>query len=94
MIDLKTEKLIDLVDAIRLLPIRPNKSTLWRWHARGINGHRLEVLRAGKKLVTSEEALLRFLGRTTGKDVASQPVSPTRSAAIASAAAKLREDGI
>jgi hypothetical protein len=94
MIDLKNEKLILLFDAIRLLPIRPNKSTLWRWHARGINGHRLEVLRAGKKLVTSEEALLRFLGRTAGKDAASQPVSPSRAAAIHKATAKLQEDGI
>ena len=48
---------------------RPGKklsfSTLWRWATKGIRGHRLEVLRVGGALCTSEAALKRFFAKLT-----------------------------
>ena len=40
-------------------------STLWRWTHTGIDGVKLETVRIGDTLCTSEEALKRFFCRTT-----------------------------
>ncbi len=40
-------------------------STLWRWHARGVRGVKLETVLVGGMRMTSEEALARFCEAVT-----------------------------
>jgi predicted transcriptional regulator len=40
-----------------------SRQTIEKWHLRGARGHKLEVLRLGGKIVTSAEAVQRFLER-------------------------------
>ena len=54
------ETKVTLTQAARLVPGRPNVSTLWRWCRRGLNGIRLEYVRFGRKIYTTSEALDRF----------------------------------
>ena len=70
MIDAKTEELVTLRDATKLLPKRrggkrPHVATLYRWALRGLRGVVLETLQIGGTLCTSEEALQRFFERLT-----------------------------
>ena len=66
MIDMSQEKLITLADAAEMFPDPPSSATLWRWVNRGVRGGiKLEVLRAGAKVYTSEAAIRRFLERQT-----------------------------
>jgi len=75
MLDLQTETPISLSDAAKLLPAGrggkgPYISTLLRWIVDGSKGPdgevvRLEALRAGKRWITSKEALHRFMKRLT-----------------------------
>jgi hypothetical protein len=44
-------------------------STVWRWHQRGIRGHRLEGYNQGAKKFTTREAFGRFIARTNGETV-------------------------
>jgi hypothetical protein len=67
MIDVTRELTMSLADAAKLpiLPRRrggkpPHATTLLRWATTGVRGVRLEVVRWGTTLCTSEEALLRF----------------------------------
>jgi hypothetical protein len=81
MIDLKSESLLTLGQAAQRLPRRRrgrpvNISTVFRWIAHGIRGVRLEGIRVGGAIHTSEEALQRFADRLT--DVSQlQAVSPS-----------------
>ena len=63
-IDLKTENLITLSEATKLLPRVDNKrihiSTLWRWCKKGLRGIYLEYFRTGSRITTSQDALQRF----------------------------------
>lgn len=65
MIDINTEELISLNDAAMACPTldgkKPHMSTLWRWIAEGAQGQRLEHVRLGRRIVTSREALHRFM---------------------------------
>lgn len=63
-----TETRLSSAEAADLAGVSAN--TLRRWHKTGVDGVRLEGIFAGKKLVTSREALTRFLekinvGRTS-----------------------------
>lgn len=65
MIDLKTEKLISVVQAAAMLPPtrqakKTHASTIIRWIHRGVRGRRLDALRVGGCWYTSVEALARF----------------------------------
>ena len=72
VIDSTTETLRSLAEAaLRLPALRggqpPSPATLWRWASRGLRDKagrlvRLETLRVGGTLVTSDEALARFFG--------------------------------
>lgn len=73
----KTEPLITLAEARRLLPTRPDISTLWRWARKGVKGVRLEYLRVGAKIVTSEAALRRFGAALAATDDNPDPRPPT-----------------
>jgi hypothetical protein len=56
-----TETICTINDACKTIPTRPCFATVWRWGTRGCRGHKLEMYRIGSQLVTSHEALHRFL---------------------------------
>ncbi|MCY2953778.1 MAG: DUF1580 domain-containing protein [Planctomycetota bacterium] len=53
-------------------------STVWRWSMRGSGGVKLETLRIGRTLCTSEEALKRFFARLTDPSASSTTRTPTQ----------------
>jgi hypothetical protein len=70
MIDINAETLLTLTQAARLRPASRNgrathKSSVYRWIARGLRGHKLEAVRLGGTLYTSREALQRWAERLT-----------------------------
>lgn len=58
---LLTEQVVTLREASKLIPTRPHIATLHRWCYRGVKGHKLETYLIGNRLVTSAEAVTRFL---------------------------------
>ena len=85
MIDLESETLLPLKAAAghKLLRAKsPNRkavnfSTIWRWATRGSRGVQLETARVGSTLVTSVEALHRFIDRLSNPET--PPGKPTAS---------------
>ncbi len=82
------DKYIDLTQAAKVSPGRPHVASVWRWCRRGIKTRsggrvRLEHIRAGGKLFTTEEALRRFFQAVAEADAEhfrAQPrASPKRS---------------
>lgn len=63
MTTLAEEKLLTISQAAASAPGRPDVRTVWRWIEKGVKGTRLEVLRAGGKTFTSEQAMDRFFQR-------------------------------
>lgn len=53
---------------------RPDKSTLARWTHKGVSGVRLEAVRIGSQLVTSRQAIHRFICARTAKTIGSQRI--------------------
>lgn len=97
MIDLEREKPISLTQATKKVASRPNLSTVWRWAMKGSNGIKLETVTIGGRRFTSEEALKRFIHKTTAK--ANGPAEPSRTdaqkrRAIREAMKELEEAGI
>ena len=84
-IDLQTENLITISEAARLLPGRPHSSTVWRFHARGVKGVKLETIVSGGRRFTSQEAVERFIAATT---LAVDGANSTASAAVMTSARK------
>ena len=56
-----TETIRTLKEIPPMVPTRPCFATVWRWSQRGVKGHKLETYKIGSRVVTSEEALHRFL---------------------------------
>jgi hypothetical protein len=56
------------VPRIKWLPKRPHLATIHRWVLKGIRGVRLEVLRVGGTLCTSEARLVAFFEKLTSTD--------------------------
>jgi hypothetical protein len=83
MIDVH-ENVVPLARAPGLVPGRPHISTFWRWAGRGVRGHRLEILRIGGKVYTSQEAIDRFLAALNSAP--DSVTSPTAAAELAGAA--------
>jgi hypothetical protein len=86
MINIHTERLISLRDAIKLLPPgrggRPiHVASMYRWVSRGVRQIRLESVRIGGTVYTSREALERFTIRLTAiaavPDASPSPSSPS-----------------
>lgn len=102
MIDIRSEKLIRLVDVPGLpwLPTRRGgatlaRSTVWRWATKGINGVTLETVAIGRALCTTEAALMRFLERLAMPAATSTTSTPSqRRKAIERAETILRANGI
>jgi hypothetical protein len=66
---LLTEDLLTLKEATKAVPTPPGSkplhfATLWRWTQRGLKGRKLETYRIGSRVVTSTQALHRFLEAT------------------------------
>ncbi|MBN1555153.1 MAG: DUF1580 domain-containing protein [Phycisphaerae bacterium] len=63
-IDTRSETLLSLAEATKVLPPinnkRPAISTLWRWCRKGLRGVKLDYVRVGRNIATSREALDRF----------------------------------
>ena len=73
MINIASEKLITLSEATKYVPRRrkgkrTHCATVYRWAARGLRGVRLETIRVGGSLCTSEEKLQLFFNRLTEAD--------------------------
>jgi hypothetical protein len=64
MISENSEKLISLKQASRLVPTFDGNTvhagSVWRWSRKGIHGVRLEYVRCGRRIATSEAAMRRF----------------------------------
>ncbi len=109
-IEIENEIILSLGDAARRVPAcggkSPNVSTLWRWCRRGIRGTRLEYIRVGRRICTSQEALARFFEALAEADenptisatppcrAAHQQCPKERARAIAEAESSLEEAGI
>lgn len=97
-INLQDENLIPLGEATAILPRRNGKrlhvSTLHRWTSRGVRGVRLETLRLGGLLMTSQEALQRFTDRLAGSSHRRSNKSPSRAREIQKADSELTAVGI
>ncbi len=96
-IDINSENLVTINEATKTLPSRPHIATGWRWVYRGCKGIKLETVCIGGRRYTSEEALQRFIERTTA--AANGETIPTRTAkqrekAIAAAERELAAAGI
>lgn len=87
-----SEDLVTLPQAGRYVPGGPSASTIWRWHLRGIRGHRLEATLIGGRRYTSRQAIERFLRAINGASAAAP--SAARLRAISAAEAELDAAGI
>jgi len=69
---LANEQLLTFSQAVERLPEvngrRRAPSTLYRWCRHGINGVRLDYVRIGRTMATSQEAIERFLAALTEAD--------------------------
>lgn len=69
-----TEDVLTLADARnelrRITGRRPDKATMTRWIHRGVGGVRLDAVRVGVQLLTSRQALNRFVTARTSKTIA------------------------
>jgi transposase len=58
-----------VLDETRLSPAEAAKfagvsaSTIQNWRYKGMNGHKLEFVHVGRKVVTSKEAIKRFVAK-------------------------------
>jgi hypothetical protein len=96
VLDITREALLSLTEAARLRPpVRAGRpthpSTVFRWIARGVRGHRLEAVRLGGSWFTSREALQRFAQNLSTSDGGT--TSPAHGSA-ADAAAELDRIGL
>ena len=71
-----TENIITLKDArseiAAITGKRPDLATVSRWIHRGVGGTRLEAVRVGRQLLTSKQALTRFIENRTSESVGGQ----------------------
>lgn len=65
-INLETDDLIPVgVIAQQRLGKRPSPATQWRWHLKGVNGAKLEVVKSGGCWMTTRAAFAEFLRQQT-----------------------------
>lgn len=100
MIDVLAEEVLELGDARKLLPGRPDRATIFRWAlGTGSHGVRLETVKVGRKRFTSKQAIQRFVEASTaaadGKAVpATVRTSRQRQKAIHAAERRLAAEGL
>jgi hypothetical protein len=81
MIDIKREQLLTLAEASRKLPSsrrgkKVHVATIFRWHKHGSRGVKLECVRVGSSLMTTVEALQRFIERLSAVQEAGSTLPP------------------
>ncbi|TWU44144.1 hypothetical protein Q31b_16800 [Novipirellula aureliae] len=69
-LNILTEDVISLSEVRKCLPKvggqkRPHISTIWRWTLRGVGGVKLETVKIGSRILTSKQAVTRFISATT-----------------------------
>jgi len=103
MIDVQTETVISLAEAVRLLPARRagkkvHLSCLYRWSTVGCRGIVLETIQVGATRCTSHQAMQRFFEALTAQarreSPAPAPPSKTRQQAFRQAEQRLARAGI
>ncbi len=84
------ERLIRIAQAARWFEERtgkrPSVAAIYRWVGRGVNGRRLETVRAGRDLFTSEEACSRFMHGDDSQAVVVVTVQPDQAVRVDSGA--------
>jgi len=89
------DNLIPLGKAARLLPFKPNPTTLWRWRTRGVRGHKLETVNIGGRVYTSLDALNEFVAAINASGGCTPPpVSKRREAELRRVDAELDRAGL
>lgn len=81
MAPISTEANIDCVKAAKIIPGRPSSDTVWRWMTKGVklpNGERLRLdhIRVGGKLFTTETNVRDFIAANTAAHVAAADAPP------------------
>jgi hypothetical protein len=83
MINILSEQPFTLRQIAALLPGSNNRPvsyfTVWRWARGGHKGVQLETMPLGRRLVTSMEAVQRFMEALASKDAPTPPVRTARS---------------
>lgn len=54
-------------DVASFIGRRPDKTTMYRWCLRGVRGVKLEHVRLGGRIITSRQAITRFIEARTKK---------------------------
>ena len=69
---------LTLKEAAARVPGRPHQATLWRWCKKGIGGVRLRYARAGRRIVTTEKDLDKFMRELAAReqDIGDEAESP------------------
>lgn len=93
MVDFDTDNAIPIVIVCKIVPGRPNLSTVYRWMNRGVGGVRLETFRAGGKRFTDRAAIERFIAACSGEEPAARTPAQREKAAT-DAEAELSELGV
>ena len=88
--DLQSTDLVLLSRLARNLPSKPSPATIWRWHARGVNGVKLKVIRIGGRLFTKQTYWDAFVA-AQNPPLAGTEAAGQRSEATAE---RLREAGL
>ncbi len=83
MIDIRTDEVITLREAAKMLPKRrrgrkPHVATLHRWASRGLRGIKLETIQIGGTLCTSPKAMQEFFERLTKGELDDPESRPTQ----------------
>jgi hypothetical protein len=100
MIDLQNETALTLNEARRLPHLRGRGGnnislcTIYRWATRGVGGAVLETAKVGGTVVTTAEAITRFIARLSDPRAVHTQPAKTRERAIAAADAVLDRAGI
>jgi hypothetical protein len=100
MFDIHQEQSLTLNEA-RTLPFlkgrrgnRISLCTMHRWRTRGVGGVVLETARVGGTIVTTTEAVLRFIDRLSQRNDTSTRPSPNRRQQLVRAEKRLDQAGI
>jgi hypothetical protein len=87
--DLKQQRVLTLSQAAALignyLGRKPSISTCWRWTLKGVRGSKLESIRVGGKVYTTEPAIRTFI-TTLSTDITPEAIKATQTSPKESAA--------
>lgn len=71
-IDVMKDKLLSLKEAAKLVPTIEGKvihhTSIWRWMHHGSLGVRLETVRVGRRIATTEQAIANYIHEVSKRD--------------------------